>query len=389
MSAPIFILAGETSGDRLASHLMHALNSRYDNPEWVGVGGVLMQNEGLNSLIDMETLSVIGFGSALIAYRRLSTLVDTLVEQVISTRPRMVLTVDNKGFSLRFAIRLRRRMSDVGWSAPIIHCVAPTVWAWGAWRAKKFVKSMDGLLCLFPFEPDFFRSLGLKAYFIGHPEAFKNCIPRKSLKLRNTLSRQIVLLPGSRQEEIKLILPEMLSASAILKRHDPNFTFILPAVPHLLQLIKAYTEGYEVDVIGRPDNLISILQSSEAMMATSGTVTLEAALCGTVGVTCYRTGAFSAFVGRQLVDLDKVILPNVILGRRLYSFYFQKSANAKVLASAILDILNDKNEKERARQAAIELKTLLTGNNDNFEEPVVAALKRWLGSPSTPIKSSK
>ncbi|MDC1383361.1 lipid-A-disaccharide synthase [Candidatus Puniceispirillum sp.] len=389
MTAPIFILAGEPSGDRLASHIMQAVNKRYNNPGWIGVGGVLMQNEGLNSLIDMETLSIMGFGNALISYRSLSALADKLVEQVISAKPRIVLTIDNKEFSVRLATRIRRRMKAVGWSAPIIHCVAPTVWAWGSWRAKKFVSAMDGLLCLFPFEPDHFRSLGLNAHFIGHPEAFENYVHKRSIKKKPPYSRQIALLPGSRRTEVKLILPEMLTAAAILKRHDPNFTFVLPAVPHLLPMIKAYTEGHEIDVTECPSDIIAILQSSEAMIATSGTVTLQAALCGTVGVTCYKTGAFSAFVGRQLVDLDQVILPNVILGRRLYDFYFQKQANAKVLASAILDIFDNKDVKERARKAAIELKTLLTGDCDKFERLLVTAIKEWLGPPNTSIKRLK
>ena len=122
-------------------------------------------------------------------------------------------------------------MKAVGWSAPIIHCVAPTVWAWGRWRAKKFVKSLDGLLCLFPFEPEYFRDSNLETHFIGHPEAFKNYQPKKFVNCKKSESRQIVLLPGSRQSEIKLILPQMLVASSILRRHDPRFSFILPALP--------------------------------------------------------------------------------------------------------------------------------------------------------------
>ena len=111
-------------------------------------------------------------------------LADRLVEQVYTT-PKIILTIDNKGFSIRFAMRLRARMKAVGWSAPIIHCVAPTVWAWGRWRAKKFAKTLDGLLCLFPFEPDYFRHFHLDTHFIGHPEAFKNYRPKKFVKARN------------------------------------------------------------------------------------------------------------------------------------------------------------------------------------------------------------
>ena len=384
MTSPIFILAGEPSGDQLAAHIMRAVNQHYQSPVWIGVGGALMQDEGLSSLVDIETMSIMGFGNAFLAYQRLSALADRLVEQVMSVRPKIVLTIDNKGFSIRFAMRLRRRMKAVGWSAPIIHCVAPTVWAWGRWRAKKFVKTLDGLLCLFPFEPEYFRHSHLETYFIGHPEAFKNYQPKKCVKGKKSESRQIVLLPGSRQSEIKLILPEMLVASSILKRHDRRFSFVLPALPSLLPLIKSYADGYDVDIIEGPKDLISILQSSTAMIATSGTVTLQAALCGTIGVTCYRTGMLSAFIGRHLVDLERVILPNAILGRRLYPFYFQETATGKALASAILDAVEDRAANERLLVAAHELKSLLTGNKDAFSDLVVSALQNWLGPPIKP-----
>ena len=180
------------------------------------------------------------------------------------------------------------------------------------------------------------------------------------------------------------MLPEMLSASTILKRHDPSFSFVLPAVPCLLPLIKSFADAYDVDVVTSENNLISTLQSSTAMIATSGTVTLQAALCGTIGVTCYRTGALSAFIGRRLVDLDSVILPNAILGRRLYPFYFQETATAEALASAILDAVEDRVAKERLLGAASELKILLTGNKAEFSDLVVSALKNWLGPPIKP-----
>ena len=160
-------------------------------------------------------------------------------------------------------------MVAVGWSAPIIHCVAPTVWAWGGWRAKKFANTFDGLLCLFPFEPEYFRYSHLDAYFIGHPEAFKNFQQKKWVKGQKSESRQIVLLPGSRHSEIRLILPEMLVASSILKRHDQRFSFVLPTLPSLLPVIKFYVDGHDVDIIEGSKDLISILQSSTAMIATS------------------------------------------------------------------------------------------------------------------------
>ncbi|NDG36834.1 MAG: lipid-A-disaccharide synthase, partial [Alphaproteobacteria bacterium] len=350
MTAPIFIIAGEASGDQLAAHLMRAVNAAYDRPEWIGVGGRLMQNEGLTaSLQDINALSVMGFGSAVIAYPRLSRLADDLVDAVMKARPRLVLTVDNKGFAIRFAARLKRRMKAAGWSAPIVHCVAPTVWAWGGWRAKKFAAIMDGLLCLFPFEPDYFTPLGLDAHFIGHPEAFGDFLPIKQVVKSKNSAPRIILLPGSRHSEITLILPEMLVAAAIIKTHEPAAEFVLPAVPNLLPLIRDFTAGRTITVLDQPQDLIPALQTSDAMIAASGTVTLQAALCGTVGVTCYRTGRISGFIGRRLVDFDKVILPNAILGRPVYPFYFQEAATGKNLATAVLDCLADGNAKARGR----------------------------------------
>ena len=382
MTAPIFILAGEASGDQLAAHLMRAVNNAYEKPDWIGVGGRLMQAKGLESWVDMETLSVMGFGGAFKAYRRLSSLADELVEQVIKARPRLIITVDNKGFAIRFASRLKRRMKGVGWSVPIIHCVAPTVWAWGRWRAKKIANVMDGLFCLFPFEPDYFKPFGLDAHFIGHPEAFGSLLPAASvgetIKEPRAKFNKIILLPGSRRSEISLILPEMLAATAIIKRHDPNLNFVLPAVPYLLPLIESLVEGSGVTILDQPEDLIPALQTSDAMIATSGTITLQAALCGTVGVTCYITGALSGFIGRRLVDLDKVILPNTILGRPLYPFFFQEAATGKTLAAATLDCLYDANAKSSARHAAVELKSLLTGGAPSFDELVISALKNWL-----------
>ena len=170
-----------------------------------------------------------------------------------------------------------------------------------------------------------------------------------------------------------------------MKRHDPRFSFVLPALPSLLPLIKSYADGYDVDIIEGPKDLISILQSSTAMIATSGTVTLQAALCGTIGVTCYRTGMLSAFIGRYLVDFDRVILPNAILARRVYPFYFQETVTGKALASAILDLVEDRAANDRLLGAASELKSLLTGNKDAFSDPVVSALQNWLGPPIKPI----
>jgi lipid-A-disaccharide synthase len=180
-----------------------------------------MQERGLASEAEMAQLSVMGFGATLSAYPRLSALANRLVQRIIEARPRAVITVDAKGFSLRLAARLKQRMAAEGWSAPVIHVVAPTVWAWGAWRAKSVARAVDRLLCLFPFEVDYFTPHGLAAHFIGHPEAFNAALmPRVGDNRDNgnvrSAAKRLLLLPGSRRSEIRRLVPVMRDAHALL-----------------------------------------------------------------------------------------------------------------------------------------------------------------------------
>ena len=149
MTAPVFILAGEPSGDRLAASLMRAINDAWGRQQWIGVGGPAMTAQGLSGAHAMDSLTVMGFGAALAAYPRLSRFADQLVDEIMAARPRLVMTVDVKGFSLRLAARLKRRMAAEGWSAPIIHTVAPTVWAWGRWRRRRVARPSTGCSACF------------------------------------------------------------------------------------------------------------------------------------------------------------------------------------------------------------------------------------------------
>ena len=378
---PIFILAGEPSGDQLAAHMMKALNVRFGPIDWVGVGGPAMCGQGLTPLIDMDALTIFGFGRALISYLSLSRLMDRLVDDVMAKQPRLVLTVDVKGFSLRFAGRLRRRMQQAGWSAPIVHTVAPTVWAWGAWRAGKFAAAMDGILCLFPFEPAYFTRYHLPAEFIGHPEAFLAPVEMPCRSLSADGKKTVLLLPGSRRSELDLILPDMVAAAQTLNQDNQNkIRFILPAVSRWRRHIKTMVSGAPwINVVDGGDALGPWLCQADAMMATSGTITMQTALHGVPGVTAYRSGYISAAIGRRLVNFDKIILPNAILGRQVYPFLFQQQLNAGALAAAVQLCLDDETHAINARQDAVDLRACLTGGLPAFDDMICPALAPWLG----------
>ena len=381
MTASIFILAGEASGDLLASRIMRAVNAKYGQQKWVGLGGDHMTTEGLKSVDEMHRLSIIGLKESIINYNNLLAFADELIEYIMKQRPQLIMTIDAKGFSVRFAARLRRRMQRAGWSVPIIHTVAPTVWAWGMWRRYKFARVFDGLLCLFPFEPDYFVPLGLPSHFIGHPAAFDIQLqpPAKKPPTFPAVAPQIIILPGSRMSEIIYILPIMLSAVELLKDAFPKAVFTLPAVSRLNHQISAICAGKPIKIVDGDTKLAATLTNCDAAMAASGTVTLEAALYGVPGVACYKAGWLSATCGRMIVDMQKVILPNAILGREVYPFLFQERLTATGLSSAVTGILQDRNAKSNALETAQQLRAKLLGDAGQFDKLVTDALAEWLG----------
>jgi len=386
LTAPFFILAGEPSGDRLAASLMKAVNGGWGQQDWIGVGGPAMRAEGLVGTVDMDALTVFGFGAALAAYSRLSRLADRLVDEIVEARPKAVITVDVKGFSLRLAMRLKRRMAQSGWSAPVIHCVAPTVWAWGEWRRHRVARVVDGLLCLFPFEPAYFDGLDVKTHFIGHPEAFNPVYDRQQ-RFAAAGTPHLTLLPGSRRSEISHILEPMLSAFGILRTAYPGITATIPTLPRLATELAVACARHGVDDVVEVDQadaaLFAALSRSNAVLAASGTVTLQTALYGMPGVACYIAPKLSAAIGRRLVHMDRVILPNALLGREIYPFLFQNAATPNAMAEGVAAVLADAGAGERAAADASLLRDQLRGGASSFEEKVADALAEWLGPRGT------
>jgi len=386
LTAPVFILAGEPSGDRLAASLMKAVNGGWGQQDWIGVGGPAMRAEGLVGTVDMDALTVFGFGAALAAYSRLSRLADRLVDEIVEARPKAVITVDVKGFSLRLAMRLKRRMAQSGWSAPVIHCVAPTVWAWGEWRRHRVARVVDGLLCLFPFEPAYFDGLDVKTHFIGHPEAFNPVYDRQQ-RFAAAGTPHLTLLPGSRRSEISHILEPMLSAFGILRTAYPGITATIPTLPRLATELAVACARHGVDDVVEVDQadaaLFAALSRSNAVLAASGTVTLQTALYGMPGVACYIAPKLSAAIGRRLVHMDRVILPNALLGREIYPFLFQNAATPNAMAEGVAAVLADAGAGERAAADASLLRDQLRGGASSFEEKVADALAEWLGPRGT------
>ncbi|MGC6485813.1 MAG: lipid-A-disaccharide synthase [Candidatus Puniceispirillales bacterium] len=333
----LVVVVGEASGDSLAAAVVDGLISLGRDTRLSGIGGVKMLERGLEPVAPMDSLTVLGVGEAIGAVRRLNALADQLITHILSERPDAVLTVDSKGFNLRFARRLKARMANEGWQIPLIHAVAPTVWAWGQWRAARVATAVDRLLCLFPFEIPYFTAHGIDAVAIGHPSADRDRPDRHAARASLSLDQQdpvLALLPGSRGGEIRRLLPDMLAAVRILQAERPDLKAVLPMAESVADIITPMTAALP-GVITRPQHdLDTVMAAADYGLICSGTVTLEAALSGLPGHAYYRSDAVSSIIGRLMVRRDRIILPNVITGQEIYPFSLGREFNAAKMAAA-------------------------------------------------------
>lgn len=337
MSRRIFIMAGEASGDVLGGLVLSALKADGADYEISGVGGPNMQGQGLASVLSMDEFNVIGLSQAMAAYSRLKRCAQTLIDHVMATRPELVVMVDNKGFSLRFGKALKKAMAAAGWSAPIVQIVAPTVWVWGGWRAKAVPKSVDSLLCLFPFEPPYFTRYGVEAVAVGHPFARVNPLDqataRKMLGLKD--GPVLALLPGSRKREVITLLPQMLEAAGKLVRQDPSLQVILPVASSVEHLIAPMIAELPFVQLFRQQLSPTVMAAGDFGLICSGTATLEAALSGLPGHVYYKTDPITTFFGQFLVNKKNIVLANAVAGQKIYPLSLNRKVTAANMVAAV------------------------------------------------------
>ena len=335
----VFIFAGEVSADKLGGAILHELNSRDNSCAYWGVGGEAMLKENFESIRALEDFTVLGLSEAFSSMLRLRSEAKSLVKEILKKRPQVILTIDSKGFSFYLGRQLKKAMKKSGWHAPIIHLVAPTVWAWGSWRAKRVAKSVDCLLCFFPFEEKYFSNLNLEVDVVGHPSAWHELPSKKQARKDLGISADaplLVLLPGSRKREVETLLPDMCGAVKILRKEFSNLKTVMPMVSGLLPLSNSIVKetGVEINFV-KQDEVTTALAAGDYALMSSGTITLEAALAGIDGSAYYRLDFVSSIVGKLLVKRKNVVLPNAILGKEVYPFYFNNEFSSKTMANNV------------------------------------------------------
>jgi len=349
----VFLIAGENSGDALGASLMAALKAKTDdNVEFAGVGGPEMTTQGLASLFAMQDLAVMGVFEVMPRLPLLLKRMRQTADEVERREPDVVVSIDAPDFCFRVIKKLKAR----GVQAPIVHYVAPTVWAWRAGRAAKVAKFLDHLLCLLPFEPPYFHREGLDATFVGHPVVTQTFEASQGVDFRQRHDIEptaplLCVLPGSRMGEVSRLLAVFEQAVQRLSVQFPGLSVVIPAVSHVSEHIRATVSTWSTPtLVVDADEKKAAFSASDAALAASGTVTLELAMAGLPHVIGYRVNALTAFVGKLLIKTPYANLINICLGREAVPEFIQEQCTPDNLAREVARLLDD--EGARAAQCA-------------------------------------
>lgn len=356
MALKILVSAGEASGDLYASELVAALRAMggtLGGAEFFGCTGPRLREAGVRTVVDAQSLAVVGLAEVLTHLPRIWGDFRKLVRAAEDERPALAILADSPDFHLRVAARLKKL------GVPVLYLVAPQVWAWREWRVRRFPALMDHLVCLFPFEQDWFRQRGVTATYVGHPLArlVKPAMGREELLRRlgpklGPETRLVALLPGSRRGEIARHLPALLETAGKLRAAEPGLAFCLAMTTGGRALIpRNFWEPISAASIQIVEGATwDVLAQSEVALAASGTVTMEAAMLGTPMVTFYRVNALSWLLGRRLVRVPYLTMVNLVAGRRVVEEYMQDAMTAGNLAAAALRLLRDPAARDKMRR---------------------------------------
>ena len=373
----VMLVAGEPSGDLLGAGLIEALRRLSSRPvDVIGVGGPQMQAGGLQSLFPMQELSVMGIAEVI---PRLPTLQKRIAETAglaIGVRPDVLITIDSPDFSFRVA-RLVRKCAP---AIPIVHYVAPQVWAWRQGRARKMSRYMDLLLALLPFEPPFFGQSGVACRFVGHPVVERGAGPREGEKFRARHSIPaeaplVAVLPGSRHSEISRLLTPFSGTLNLLAEDFPELHVFCATVPHTVGPVLSAAKTWPGRVVISQDarEKFAGFAASNAALAASGTVSLELAACGTPHVLAYKVSPFSAMIARRMLKISHVGLVNLILGETLIPEMLQENCQPENLAREMRALLLPGSALAQRQKAAMQRSLSLLGKGQ--ESPSLRAAR--------------
>jgi lipid-A-disaccharide synthase len=381
-SAGIFLVAAEESGDLLGASLMRELRGLLGSGvRFTGVGGRAMAQEGLTTLFPIDELSIMGLASIPRKLPMIFRRIRQATESVLETKPDVLVIIDSPDFTQRVARRVRARDPSI----PIVDYVSPTVWAWRPGRARAIARYVDRLLALLPFEPEVHKRLGgPPCTYVGHPllERLDVLRPGPAEQGQRERDAVLVVLPGSRAVEVRHHMAPFGETLGQLRDMGIKFKPVLPALPHLANLIHDMSARWPVRprIVVGDDERRAAFRSARAALAKSGTVTLELALSGVPMVTAYRGTAWEAFIARRLVKVSSVILANLVLGENAVPEFLQEECRAERLAPALHDLMQDGEIRQSQLEAFARLDRIMsTGErtpSQRAADAVIATMRK-------------
>ncbi|HET8707557.1 MAG TPA: lipid-A-disaccharide synthase [Pseudomonadales bacterium] len=337
----IVIVAGEMSGDLLGAGLIRSLKSKLPDARFTGIGGPQMLAEGFETLFPMERLSVMGLFAVLARLRELLHIRKAVRDYCLENRPAVYIGIDSPDFNLPLALKLKEA------GIKTVHYVSPTVWAWRQKRIFKIKRAIDLMLCLFPFEEQFYKAHQMAVRFVGHPLAEIIPLEPDQASVRAELGlqvdgRYIALLPGSRGGELKYMTPLFLAVAARLFALYPSLKFIVPLANAARRNQFEHQMAAYQDTHGSVPPLIlfdgkgrEAMMAADSILLTSGTATLEATLAKRPMVVAYKWGALSHAIFSRLVKAPFIALPNLLAGKQIVPEFLQDAASEENLFNAM------------------------------------------------------
>jgi lipid-A-disaccharide synthase len=372
------IIAGEASGDALAAELVAALRQAAAGraggsrlPEFFGAGGPQMAKAGVSLAFDLTEHAVIGLWEVIRNYSKFKRLFNVLLQLAWERKPDAIVLVDFSGFNRRFAHAVRQRIRTQlavaeSWNPSIIQYVSPQVWASRPKRAELLARDIELLLAILPFEKKWYaeRVPQLRVEFVGHPLVDRAAKDRASAHVpdpaeNETLEPLVILLPGSRTGELKRHLPVMIEAARrISSAKKVRFRMVLPN-ERLAAIAQSQLRSAAPGIDLRIGNPGESLAQAAVAIASTGTVTLECAIFGVPTVALYKTSWLTYQIGRRLVTVDSLAMPNILAGRRVIPELIQSDATAANLAREALDLLNNAERRAVVKTGLAEVTVAL------------------------------
>jgi lipid-A-disaccharide synthase len=353
------IIAGEASGDLHGAKLAQSINHRSKDTLIFGIGGTAMKKEGVQILVDSETLSVVGITEVL---SKLSTIYRamTAVKKALNRlKPALLILIDFPDFNFHAAAAAKKR------GIPVLYYISPQIWAWRQKRVYKIKRLVDHMAVILPFEAAFYRKHHVPVTFVGHP-LLDRILPianrqSSATRIKNPI---IGLLPGSREKEVSTLLPVMLEAAKIIRRQLPTARFVVSCSDSIkdarvMNFVKQHGSMLDIEII--KGSVVDVFRQSQLLVAASGTVTLEAALYGIPMVIVYKVSPLSYWLGKRLIKVKHIGMVNLIVQKELLPELIQDNASPQTIAETVTAMIDDPSRLRRIEKELTGIKEHLGG----------------------------